>query len=132
MLLEKESSQYLVSIAPIKFNLEPISKLIFSVYTSLSHFSNAHLLRVNSTACSRRSLPRPSLGSCAFRKALASSKRKISNYEIGSNIMGTSQNSKYLGDFGPLYVTIFNIQKNVKIHTRLDRTMICIKMMIHC
>ena len=46
--------------------------------------------------------------------------------------MGTSQNSKYLGDFGPLYVTIFNIQKNVKIHTRLDRTMICIKMMIHC
>jgi hypothetical protein len=49
--------------------LEPISKLIFSVYTSLSPFSNAHLLRVN----------------CAFRKALASSKRKISNFEIGSN-----------------------------------------------
>jgi hypothetical protein len=49
--------------------LEPISKLIFSVNTSLSPFSNAHLLRVN----------------CALKKALASSKRKIFNFEIGSS-----------------------------------------------
>jgi len=44
-------------------------RLIFSVYASLSPFSNAHLLRANYT----------------FQKAMASSKRKISNYEIGSS-----------------------------------------------
>ena len=64
--------------------LEPISKLIYSVYTSLSPFSNAGTrsgrLRVN----------------CAFRKALASSKRKISNYEIGSSKIKEPKKSRCL------------------------------------
>jgi len=50
-------------------NLEPISKLILRFYTTLSPFVNTHLLRVNRV----------------FRKALASFKNKMSNFEIGSN-----------------------------------------------